>query len=1027
MREEILYKKSRTGTTIVYFDTLLQPEEEGQNFAYLTLNNIGQPTQVTTFDGTIKWARNFPFTPLVNIDTTNTTTVTGTCFNITVENTYSEDRKDIIRTQFINEMNTQFSGLSNTYVFFREQEVDDLFITVGLERSYKTIDTLKIYNNLTNSFPTQESNTGTVFGRLEAIQKVTDRSGNNIKIPLRNVPIGIFSESETFSDATSVDENGNRITFNLKEGSTRQDYFNNESFSADTQNILASGSHFETVPEHYKYMTYTNEEGEFVIHNVPTGTQTLVFEVDLFKQGMTKDEIALNFFPFPVDPEPNVDTVPSLYFRQFAIDVVPTWGGFQTGYTEVNIQSNLDLRKWTTFFVPPVTLDSNNIEQLQAQGISEPIKVQVRDMSTNNYPIRNIEIVEIPNIRDREENQQLIWRNEFKQLKSQAEFRRKGWNAFKVPANAYDPIGFKTDREGVPTASRGVWLACYQYKLFYDSPLTNYRASGQRKVVLDNDTHVRRDHFHLNYPYEEYQNSNTQSERASLGTFPYERTWDHLYPEPYSIPTLPTQVNLNYSQNNSSTGNIIENPRYLDGDRIGHPFVPPAFTDEGFGGGTGGYGVAFDAQAETSGTGVWYTTDFSRLIAKNTYYRYENRGYPLEEYASGYRPNDSNFSISPLISQVVNGEKYQRTECGYSYFMRPEGWARVANYPWWGSAEAIVTKDLDVSTNAQQRLVQPQEVQNSIIALEPKYNSMDVVSNVSGQEISLNLGVNTPNQLREGYLDFYRIVNSNPSENLNEPTLVAQVTKAIFNFGFVRIQNAHTASQVPKFKLDTEQEDFQLSNGVFDANNINTINNAQIYIKNLGVKNSSIKAIGGNEFMLAPGQELLLTASDLGLFGTSGLPKWNGLRLEVEANDGFDYVEGYYKLARYKFEFRNVEFFKRRNGNGANNFRLRNSYNIQDLQNPLVNPPGFQTKIYHLQSISSPVKVKSNIFGVFNCNGNFYRAKRAIMYNGILWDGYAIKTHFTSFWKDSLINDWSCTNGSEVEYFKLTNSWFSNG
>lgn len=71
------------------------------------------------------------------------------------------------------------------------------------------------------------------------------------------------------------------------------------------------------MPAYYKYVTTTNEEGEFVIHNVPTGTQTIFFEVDLFKQGLTQDEIALNFYPFPADDSPNIDRLPSLFFRQF--------------------------------------------------------------------------------------------------------------------------------------------------------------------------------------------------------------------------------------------------------------------------------------------------------------------------------------------------------------------------------------------------------------------------------------------------------------------------------------------------------------------------------------------------------------------------------------------------------------------------------------------------------------------------------------------------------------------------------------
>ena len=54
----------------------------------------------------------------------------------------------------------------------RKKIIDDFYVDLKLERSYNSLDTLKIYNNLINSFPEQESPTGVVFGRLTAIQKI---------------------------------------------------------------------------------------------------------------------------------------------------------------------------------------------------------------------------------------------------------------------------------------------------------------------------------------------------------------------------------------------------------------------------------------------------------------------------------------------------------------------------------------------------------------------------------------------------------------------------------------------------------------------------------------------------------------------------------------------------------------------------------------------------------------------------------------------------------------------------------------
>lgn len=980
MREEILYTGSRTGTTIVFFDTFRQPNIAQEIYpAYMRFDNLGQPYQITTFDGVQQWVRNLSNNNLLDVNLLNYTTVSGSVNSVTVERVLSNAQRRAYRQGFVGEMIGQFSGLSESYVFFREQLVDDLFVTIGLERTEKILNTLSIYNNLKNSFPLQQSNTGTVFGRLVATQKIKDVNGNNIKIPLRNVPVGIFAPSDTFSDATSFDENGNRITLNLLEGSPRIFYFNDESFSADTQQFLQSGSQFVTVPNHYKHMTYTNQEGEFVLHNVPTGTQTLIFEVDMFKQGLTKDEIALNFFPFPADSQPNIDTVPSFFFRQFPIDVVPTWGDFQTGYTEVNIAANLDLRKWVTYYVPPVTIDGRTIEELQAIGVETPIQVSIRDMATEGFPIRTVEIVEIADILDREEGQQTMWRNEIKQLKRKAEFRRGGWHAFKLPANCYDPVGFKTDREGIPTANRGVWLGAYQLKLFYDSPLTHFRATGQRSVFAEG-TFTRRDHYHLNYPLENYQNANAQTEGASVGVFPYERPWSHVYPEPYKIPSLPAVENPNYYDGSTSNGYVMEHPRYTDGDRIGHTFVGE-FRDEGFGGGTGGYAVAYDSDAQQ-----WYYTDFGRAVTRNILYRYENRGNRSEEYANGYKPNLENFVAQPGVSSVLNGEKYQRVECGYGYFLRPEGWARVANYTWWGNAEATFGTD---TFNPNELVTVEQGSQGGTITLAPKLNSMDVRATNTGQKISLNLGSNSNALIKDGFLDLYRVVNSNPN-NLTPALLGERKSYITYDFREMRIQNAYTSgNNRPQFKDGNNQDEWHYADhGLL---NPGTIQGAVLYVENLGVKTSQITAGNGITYNIAPGQGLELTLSEL------GYNSWNYIKVTCEGNANFNYEERFYTKANYKFEFRNVRFYRSLTAAGSQDLKKTNFYTI--LTRSLdATPEG--TTVY-LYSISTNVKTRSNIFGGQKCDGDHYQHIASIRYRGCWWDGAKNKRHKFSYWSDS--------------------------
>lgn len=1000
MREEILYKESKTGTTIVYFDTSLQAGE-GKSPAYMTFDNLNRPYEITTFDGEQQWLNKGIENSGVDPSAIGVGTITGTVYTNTVDYLLSTSQKSRARRDFALEMHNLFSGHSQSYIFFREQLVDDLFVTIGLERTEKVIDTLSIYNNLRNSFPTQESDTGTVFGRLIAIQKVKDESDNNIKIPLNNVPIGIFASSDVFSDATDVDDNGSRISLNLKEASVSSDYFNAESFSADTQQFLQEGSNFTQVPSHYKFMTYTNEEGEFVIHNVPTGTQTMVFEVDMFKQGLTKDEISLNFFPFPADNQPNIDTVPSFFFRQFPIDVVPTWGDFQTGYTEVNIISNLDLRKWSTFFVPPVAIDKNTIEDLQSQGIPYPIQVQIRDMATEGFPIRDIEMVEVPDIRDREANQQFMWKNEFKQLKSRFEIRRNGWQAFKLPANCYDPRGFRTDREGIPTGDRGVWLAAYQMKLFYDSPSSFYRATGQRALLIEDNSFSRRDHFHLNFPYENFNEvgDSALAEGASIGVFPYEKAWSHNYPEPYGIPKLPTQSNPDYYDNMGDNGEyVLEHPLYTDGDRIGHPYTQE-FRDNGFGGGTGGYGIEYDSGARES-----YKTDFSRLVTKNIMYRYENRGNRSEEYANGFKPNIPTFPAQPGVSSVVNGEKYQRTECGYGYFLKPEGWARTAVYPWWGISESTFAKDLGEPNG----LVTPEEGSvGGTLSKAAHFNSMTLISSNTGQKTYLNIGSNANGYIKTGYLDLYRIVNSNPNENLNPIQLGENTTTVKFHFGPTRVQGAHTAgSRKPQFKQMNDdapnQDEWRYSDN--DDVNQQTVTGAKLYVQNLGIKRAKIKFGNGSELSLAAGQGV-----ELSLFEIAD--DWSHVTCEAEGNSDYNYELRYYTKCIYKFEFRNVRFYKNLTSGGQQKLRKTNSYQIitRSLNSPL---PGEGYKKLYLHSISRDVKTRSNIFGNQKCNGGYYQNPATIRYRGSFWDGAKNKRHIISYWTSYLPYPYTCDGDS---------------
>ena len=68
-------------------------------------------------------------------------------------------------------------------------------------------------------------------------------------------------------------------------------------------------------------------------------------------------EIDLNVSPIPKTNELSFSESPHLVYREIPINVLTSWGDpLNFGYTRVDIDINLDLRKWTTYFLPPIVV-----------------------------------------------------------------------------------------------------------------------------------------------------------------------------------------------------------------------------------------------------------------------------------------------------------------------------------------------------------------------------------------------------------------------------------------------------------------------------------------------------------------------------------------------------------------------------------------------------------------------------------------------------------------------------------------------
>jgi hypothetical protein len=734
--------------------------------------------------------------------------------------------------------------------------------------------------------PTQEATTGVVFGRLMARQTIKDVEGNNVSIPLRNTPIGIFNASDDYPASTSTDINGDRLYLNNKENSYPDEYFNIESFSADTNEYLRSVSQFTTVPDQYKYITTTNENGEFIIYDVPIGSQIAVFEVDLFKQGLTKDEIALNFFQFPPSEDNILDTIPNFSFKQFPINIVKSWGTIQTGYTELDITVNYDLKKWATYYVPPMGYDNNKLGSIELLNFSPSLNVDIRDMAREGFPVKNIPVVEIHKIYDKDEDHTLLWEGEFAQLKKTAKFFDHGFRAFKVPANMYDPKGYRTDTDGIPRThptSQGVWLAGYQFKLYYNQPGSIFRTTGfQRDWGFTGPGWRGRDHFHRNRG-ESSDSSNTDVEGQVFP--PYDRPWNHLYPDNYKIPAKPTEYNFNRVTNvgrlPGSNPYYLEQPEYKDGDLNGLNITAPSIITAP----AGGYGVQY-----SSSNVFWFPNRFSKEVTASFIYKYEGGVAWNETYSNGYEPSNGSFPVQPGVSRVVNGEKYQRAECGYGYWLRPEGWPPVSAEPWGDTLFSQATRPgAGLTADFKPGVLSVgQSNGNNVVHVQ---NIPIDVYNFEDKDVALALDNNAT--YSEGALSLYRVID--PNDRIDRGPEVIP-TYATYSFGPVYFKRGATPSTKAKTAHDTDNDNGQEE--YFSKLTGGSPHAFQDYqFLKLKITNNGNIAVTISGVELGPGDFNVFDADTIGV---------DGLLLTLPGNSNFDFGTSKYTIANYSMQFQDI-------------------------------------------------------------------------------------------------------------------------
>jgi hypothetical protein len=366
---------------------------------------------------------------------------------------------------------------------------------------------------------------------------------------------------------------------------------------------------------------------------------------------------------------------------------VPSWGTNHSGYTELNTSVNLDLRKWTTYIFPPAAYGREKLEVTTSKNIANTLKIQIRDMTSQGFPLKTLTVTQVDDDLDRNGFSRYSWSNEFTDQKNTLKYDKFGCHVLKLPANLYDPIGYRTDSNGVPTNQKGVWLTAYQFKVYVNENVT-YRTTGS---FLNPGNNFFYSHFNLNYTSSLTNSETSPADGQGLGTSIYSKPWTISFPEKYSIPKKPTQSRYFGGEGRTfKNPYIIEEPWYSDGDYVGVLPIDPTT-------GSSANASGFALQNAVS-YGNFIINRIGQVATKGGMYKYESGVAWNETYSNGYEPFWTQNQKGPYtptsesdprgalagMSTVVNGEKYQRLESGYGYFMKYREWPRIFRIEWGG-------------------------------------------------------------------------------------------------------------------------------------------------------------------------------------------------------------------------------------------------------------------------------------------------------------------------------------------------------
>jgi hypothetical protein len=219
----------------------------------------------------------------------------------------------------------------------RTQVGQDKFINVKLEQDFEQLEILSLKINQSEIYTRICADYGVIIGR------VVVNGGFGVPNAKVSIFIPLTSEDETnpiiselypYKTLSDVNEEGYRYNL-LPQDPSYSTHAATGTFPTRDQ-VLLDQSYIEVYDKYYKYTVKTNDSGDYMIFGAPTGTQTLVMDVDLSDIGCfslaPQDLIQAGLAtPSQVNgstfkSSTNLNELPQIKTLNKTIEISPLWG-----------------------------------------------------------------------------------------------------------------------------------------------------------------------------------------------------------------------------------------------------------------------------------------------------------------------------------------------------------------------------------------------------------------------------------------------------------------------------------------------------------------------------------------------------------------------------------------------------------------------------------------------------------------------------------------------------------------------------